>query len=92
MSDVEQYIVNRRDRSHVFAESFDNGYAAFELGATLCAAREQAGMTRGVIAKKLGTKKSTISRIENHAGDIRLSRLGMYAVTLGKKLRVKLVD
>ncbi|MEK6756485.1 MAG: helix-turn-helix domain-containing protein, partial [Bacteroidota bacterium] len=44
------------------------------------------------IAKKLRTKKSAISRIENHAEDIRLSTLGKYAKALGKKLKVHLAD
>jgi hypothetical protein len=45
-----------------------------------------------MIAKKLRTKKSAISRIENHAEDIRLSTLGKYAKALGKKLKVRLAD
>ena len=38
------------------------------------------------VAQKLNTKKSAISRIENHAEDVRLSTLGKYAKVLGKKL------
>jgi len=45
-------------------------------------------MTQEEVAKKLRTKKSAISRIENHAEDIRLSTLNRYAEALGKKLHV----
>jgi HTH-type transcriptional regulator/antitoxin HipB len=38
------------------------------------------------------TKKSAISRIENHAQDIKLSTLQNFAHILGKKLRVQLVQ
>jgi HTH-type transcriptional regulator / antitoxin HipB len=55
-------------------------------------AREKAGITQEAIAKKLRTKKSAISRIENHAEDIRLSTLNKYAKALGKKLKVHLTD
>ena len=36
------------------------------------------------------TKKTAISRIENHAEDIKLSRLEKVAAALGKRLRVKI--
>lgn len=39
-------------------------------------------------AIKLNTKKSAISRIENHSGDIKLSTLFHYAEAPGKKIKV----
>ncbi len=92
MSDVEKYIGNRKKRNPKFAENFESGYDAFEFSIMLREARERAGITQETIAKKLRTKKSAISRIENHAEDIRLSTLGRYAKALGKKLKVQLGD
>ena len=92
MSDVERYIEKRKKRSAVFTKGFETGCDAFEFSIMLRLAREHAGITREMIAKKLRTKKSAISRIENHAEDIRLSTLGKYAKALGKKLRVQLAD
>ena len=92
MSDVERYIEKRKKRSSKFAKDFESGYEAFEFSIMLRNARERAGITQEMIAKKLGTKKSAISRIENHAEDIRLSTLGKYAKALGKKLKVRLAD
>jgi transcriptional regulator with XRE-family HTH domain len=40
------------------------------------------------LAVKLHTRKSAISRIENHAQDIRLSTLQRIAAILGKKIHV----
>jgi hypothetical protein len=37
----------------------------------------------------LNTKKSAISRIENHAEDIKLSTLERFANALGKELRLE---
>ena len=41
------------------------------------------------VANKLKTGKSAISRIENHAEDIRLSTLVNYAQALGKSLKLE---
>lgn len=92
MSDVEKYIENRKKRDPKFAENYESGYESFEFSVMLRKAREKAGITQETIAKKLRTKKSAISRIENHAEDIRLSTLGRYAKALGKKLKVQLAD
>jgi len=92
MSDVERYIEKRKKRSPKFAKNFESGYEAFEFSVMLRRAREQAGITQETIAKRLRTKKSAISRIENHAEDIRLSTLEKYANALGKRLKVQLAD
>ena len=92
MSDVERYITKWKKRSPKFAKNFESEYEAFEFSVMLRNARERAGITQEMIAKKLRTKKSAISRIENHAADIRLSTLGKYAKALGKKLKVQLAD
>ncbi len=72
--------------------TFESGYDAFEFSVMLRQAREEAGITQEAIAKKLRTKKSAISRIENSAEDIRLSTINKYAKALGKKLKVHLTD
>ena len=51
--------------------------------------REKAGMTQEEVAQKLGTKKSAMSRIENHAENITLSTLHKYARALGKKVSLR---
>jgi ribosome-binding protein aMBF1 (putative translation factor) len=90
MSDVERYIKTRKRHNPKFAENFETGYDAFKFSVMLRQARQQAGITQEMIAKRLRTKKSAISRIENHAEDIRLSTLGKYAKALGMKLKVQL--
>jgi transcriptional regulator with XRE-family HTH domain len=90
MSDVERYIERRKERSTRFDKEFESGYRAFEFGVMLRQARERAGVTQEAIARELRTKKSAISRIENHAEDIRLSTLEKYAKALGMQVRFKL--
>ena len=89
MDDLDKYIEKRKKQSPKFAENFDKGYEQFKIGVLLKQARLESGFTQEQVAKRLRTKKSAISRIENHAEDIRLSTLVNYAQALGKKLRLE---
>jgi len=51
-------------------------------------ARLASGLTQEEVTIKLHTKQSIISRIENHAEDIRLSTLKKLATVLGPKLEL----
>ena len=89
MSDLQKYIKNRKSRDSSFVESYDTGYEQFKIGVILKKAREEAGLTQEELAEKLNTKKSAISRIENHAEDIKLSTLGKFVKAVGKELRLE---
>jgi HTH-type transcriptional regulator / antitoxin HipB len=91
MSDLQKYIEKRKKESKEFAKEFDQGYENFKIGALLRLSREQAGLTQEEVARKLQTKKSAISRIENHAEDIRLSTLRKYAKALGKEISLEII-
>ena len=56
-------------------EKYEEGFEAFKLGVMLQEMRQEQGMTQEQLAVKCGTTKTYISRIENHASDIRLSTL-----------------
>jgi DNA-binding XRE family transcriptional regulator len=90
MSDVEKYIAQRKKIDPEFAEGFEDGYREFEIGVLLRQAREEAGMTQEQLATLIRTKKTAISRLENHAEDIKLSTLNKVARALGKQLEVSL--
>jgi HTH-type transcriptional regulator / antitoxin HipB len=92
MSDLEAYIAKRKKEDPGSAEGYEEGYQKFKIGVMLRLAREKAGMTQEEAAQKLGTHKTAISRIENHAEDIRLSTLEKYAKAFGKTLKVELAD
>ena len=53
--------------------------------------RIENGMTQEELAEKLDTKKSVISRMENHSEDIRLSTLQKVASVFGKQLKVAML-
>lgn len=86
--DLEIFINEKKKSSPEFAENFEEGYLNFKIGVILRQAREEMGATQAEVAHKLNTTKSAISRMENHAEDIKLSTLTKYAHALGKKLRL----
>lgn len=90
MSDLKIYIGERKRRDKKFAEGYDEGYEQFRVGVILRRAREEAGLTQEELARRLKTKKTAISRIENHAEDIKLSTLERVASALGKRLHVEI--
>jgi ribosome-binding protein aMBF1 (putative translation factor) len=92
MSDLQNYISERKKRDAEFSENYKVGYENFKIGLILRKLRKESGMTQEELALRLKTKKSVISRIENHAEDIRLSTLNKYAKTLGKSLKIELVS
>lgn len=91
MSDLKKYIQKRKKDDVNFAKNFESGYEEFKIGEMLKQARVEVGLTQEEIAQRLHTKKSAISRIENHAQDIKLSTLQNFAHILGKELKVELI-
>ena len=91
MSDLQKYITKRKNKDELFAKNYDGGYEEFKIGEMLKQARLEAGITQEDLAIQLNTKKSAISRIENHAQDIKLSTLQNFARIMGKELRIQLL-
>jgi HTH-type transcriptional regulator/antitoxin HipB len=90
--DLDRYISRRKRTDKKFAEKFDAGYEEFKVGVLLRQTREKAGITQEVLAQRTKTKKSAISRLENHAEDVRLSTIERVAHALGKRILIKLVN
>jgi ribosome-binding protein aMBF1 (putative translation factor) len=90
MDDFDRYLARRKKADPEFARGYAEGYEKFKVGVLLKQAREEAGLTQEELARRLRTKKSAISRIENHADDIKVSTLERAALALGKRLRISL--
>jgi len=68
---------------------FDAESLAFRLGVMLQEARKEAKLTQEELAKRTGTKKSYISRIENGKSDIQISTFyKLIEFGLGKSLNI----
>lgn len=56
-------------------DKHEAGYDSFKLGALIHEARIEKGLTQEELAKKVGTTKSYISKIENNIKEVRISTL-----------------
>ncbi len=56
-------------------DELESGYENFKIGAMIYNARIQKGLTQEELAKKAGTTKSYISKIENNIKEARFSTL-----------------
>ena len=91
MDDLEKYVQRKKLQDKEFAKTYDSGYEEFKIGEMLKHERKQKGLTQEEVASLMHTKKSAISRIENHANDIKLSTLQNFANILGKELKIELI-
>ena len=72
-------------------DKFEADSLAFRLGVMLKEARIQAKITQEELAKKTGTKKSYISRIERGKSDIQISTYyKLIEIGLGKQLNISI--
>lgn len=56
-------------------DKLEAGYEVFKIGALIQEARIEKGLTQEELAKKVGTTKSYISKIENNIKEVRISTL-----------------
>ncbi|CAK8716471.1 MAG: helix-turn-helix domain-containing protein [Candidatus Electronema sp. V4] len=91
MSDFQKYKAKRMENNSEFWKDYEENFETFQIGILLKQARTDAGLTQEQIASALRTTKSVISRMENHATDIRLSTLEKFAKALGRRIQVLLV-
>ena len=78
-----------------FKAAYDALEEEYSALSTFLSARKSAGLTQEEIAKRMGTTKSAISRLESSLGSGRsspsLSTLRRYASAVGCKLELKLL-
>ena len=87
----DDYISSKIKEDKDFEKEFYLGYEDFKIGAMIKEMRLESGMTQEELAEKLKTKKSVISRMENHSEDIRLSTLQKVASVFGKRIQIAMM-
>ena len=83
MGDLQEQKQKGKESNFDFANHINSSVEKCKIGDILRRARRQAGLTQQELAEKMNTKKSAISRIENHSDKIRLSTLYNYTEALG---------
>jgi len=87
----EAFLAKARARKG-FAESYNALELEYYVAGQLLKARARAGLTQDVVAERMGTTKSAVSRLEaagKHTPS--LATLRRYARAVGCNLQVKLV-
>ena len=90
-SDLGCSIKRWKNENPDLAVSFDDGYESFKIGVLLKQTRKDAGLSQAELAEMINTKRTAISRLENHAQDVKLSTLEKVARALGKHLEIQIV-
>ena len=71
---------------------YEEGFEAFKLGVLLQDLRTKEGLTQEELAKKSGTTKHYISRLENNKSGIEVSTLRkIIEGGLGKQMKIEIV-
>ena len=74
-----------------FAEEYDSLRPRYEVISRIIAARREMNMTQEKLAKKIGTQKSNISRLESGSYNPSLDFLIKVAAGLGKELKIQML-
>ena len=74
-----------------FAEEYDRLRPRYEVISQIIAARREMNMTQEDLAKRIGTQKSNISRLESGNYNPSLDFLIKVAAGLGKELKIQML-
>ena len=92
VTDFEDILIEKYGKKGTARrDKYDIDSLAFRLGAMLKEARKEANLTQEELAKRTGTKKSYISRIERGLSDIQVSTYyKLIEIGLGKHLNIEI--
>lgn len=92
LTDFEDLLIEEYgEKGTSSRDEYDAGSLAFRLGVMLKEARKEARLTQKEVARRTGTKKSYISRIERGKSDIQISTYyRLIEIGLRKQLRISI--
>lgn len=91
MIKFSDYLERKLKAEPKLAKDFWKGYDKFKIGVILREARIESGFSQEEVAVKIHTTKSVISRIENHAENIRLATLEKFARAINKEIHISII-
>lgn len=89
MKTLKEFTKSLFEDPQVKAE-YDKIKPEYDLIRLLIQKRLKKGMTQSDIAKKLGTKQASVSRLESGGYGVSLERYSEYAAAVGGKLKITL--
>lgn len=91
-NDLEEFIGDRARANPNFPRLVEDALARRKLLRELAAQREREGLTRTVVAARMGTSESAVARLEGGEADAKLSTVGRYAAAVGRRIEWRIVD
>jgi predicted transcriptional regulator len=80
--DLDEFIAGRTRKSKAFAKQVDDALARREMARRLAVHRENAALSQTVVAARMGTSASVVSKLEA-GGDVKVSTLQKYCAAIG---------
>lgn len=84
---LEELVAERTARNPDFPSLVDEAAERRKLARKLAAIREKRSMSQTVVAARMGTSASVVSKLEA-GGDVKVSTLQRYLAAIGKKFVV----
>lgn len=89
MSDLQEYL-SKRVQNPEFKKHWEESRLEYEVARQLIQLRKQAGLTQEELARRLHTRQSEISRIENGDQNISLEKLRRMAEAMGGNVEIRI--
>ena len=86
----QQYLKEQKKKAS-FGKSYQQEKQRLDVGYQIFLAREKAGMTQAELAKRIGTRQSNISRLEQGGYNFTVEMLEKIAKALDSKIEIKLL-
>ena len=85
-------FLRKASKRRGFQAAYDALAVEYAIADQMLAARSRAGLTQEAVATRMGTSKSTVSRLESAGKHVpSLSSIKRYAEAVGCKIEIKLV-
>ena len=84
---LDEIVAERTAKNPEFPQLLREAERRSELGRRLAAARERRGLSQTVVAARMRTSASVVSKLEA-GGDVKLSTLQRYCAAIGRPLKL----
>ena len=86
--DLDAFIARRSKKNPQFSKQVDDALLRRQLARRLAAKRESAALSQTVVAARMGTSASVVSKLEA-GGDVRVSTLQRYCAAVGFRVALE---
>jgi ribosome-binding protein aMBF1 (putative translation factor) len=88
--ELDEFVARRTKRNPQFPKQVDDARMRRAMARRLAAQRGSAALSQTVVAARMGTSASVVSKLEA-GGDVKISTLQRYCAALGLRVALKAV-